>query len=187
MLTRTLALLATAALLGSALGALVGWNVTLQRVPVAVMEAIEARMVGPEGEWNTCVHERQYGPLPRVARSNPDSMVTRIAYDLSAGSLRLRGKTWPDYWSLSVYDQNTDNVFVVNDQQIEGDSFDYTLVRTSDVSVADGSQKIVSPTRRGILLIRRFVVSEADVLAVHANQDLMQCEITSSPLRRLPP
>ncbi|MEM9840799.1 MAG: DUF1254 domain-containing protein [Pseudomonadota bacterium] len=136
-------------------------------------------MVGPEGDWNTCVHERRYGPLPRVARSNPDSMVTRVAYDLSEGSLRLRGKTWPDYWSLSVYDQNTNNVFVVNDRQIQSDSFDYTLVRASDVPVADGSQKIVSPTLKGILLIRRFVVSEADLLAIHANQDLMRCEIIS--------
>ncbi|MEM1380124.1 MAG: DUF1254 domain-containing protein [Pseudomonadota bacterium] len=178
MLMRTLPLVAAATLTGSVSGVLVGWNVTLQRVPVAVMEAIEARMVGPKGDWNTCVHERQYGPLPRVARSNPDSMVTRVAYDLSEGSLRLRGKTWPDYWSLSVYDQNTNNVFVVNDRQIQSDSFDFTLVQASDVPVADGSQKIVSPTRKGILLIRRFVVSKADLPAVHNNQDLMQCEIT---------
>ncbi|NRA28919.1 MAG: DUF1254 domain-containing protein [Parvularculaceae bacterium] len=177
MLTRALPIVVMAVLVGSAFGALLGWNLTLERVPVAVMEAIEAKMIGPDRQWNKCVHERQYGPLPRVARSNPDSMVTRVAYDLSEGSLRLRGETWADYWSLSVYQQNTDNVFVINAQQIQGRTFDFTLSPSQDSPVRSPSQRIISPTTKGILLIRRFVVSEDDVPAVHANQDSMTCEL----------
>ncbi len=148
----------------------------IERVPHWVITQIQDRMSSAGERWNTCSHTRTYGPVyGGVSRANPDSMVSVMAYDLSNGPVRISGETWPNYWSLSLYQDNTDNYFVINDRELETSAFDFILSRDATADPSQNAQHIVSPTMTGVMVIRRFVPSPDDLPAVLANQDKMYC------------
>ncbi|MFK8054224.1 MAG: DUF1254 domain-containing protein [Woeseiaceae bacterium] len=154
--------------------------ILIQQAPIKVMSTIEARIVEAAGGWNRCYHNRTYGPRMAAARrANPDSMISSMAYDLADGPVRISGEVWSRYWSLSFYQQNTDNFFVMNDQQIDGATFDVVLTTAEQGHKAEQGDVIVSPTTKGIMLIRRFAASEADMPGILENQDKTQCSAIS--------
>jgi uncharacterized membrane protein len=148
----------------------------VKQAPIKVMSTIQSQMAKTAGGWNRCYHNQNYGPRANtVRRANPDSIVSAMAYDLRDGPVRVSGEVWPRYWSLSLYQQNSDNFFVVNDRQINGTRFDYILaIKGQDVSQLDG-EVIMSPTPKGILLIRRFAANIEDMPGIVANQQAMTC------------
>lgn len=151
-------------------------GMVIQKAPVKVMSTIEARIAAGAGSWNACFHNQVYGPRTNAARrANPDSIISSMAYDLSDGPVRIAGETWPRYWSLSFYQQNSDNFFVVNDQELDSSSFDYVLALDGqDTSELSGTP-IVSPTEKGIVLVRRFAADASDMPGIIANQEAMTC------------
>ncbi|MEL7023919.1 MAG: DUF1254 domain-containing protein [Pseudomonadota bacterium] len=141
------------------------------------MSTIEARIAKAAGGWNSCYHNTNYGPRKSAARrANPDSIISSMAYDLTDGPVRITGETWPRYWSISFYQQNFDNFFVRNDRQLKDSSFDYILALpgqdTSDLS----GQTILSPSSKGIMLIRRFAADPSDMPGILENQTEMTCD-----------
>ena len=148
----------------------------IKQAPQTVMATIEARIVAGAGSWNACFHNPVYGPRKAAARrANPDSIISSMAYDLSDGPVRISGEVWPRYWSLSMYQQNSDNFFVINDQQLERSEFDFLLTHEGQsVDAAEGTQ-IVSPSLKGIMLIRRFAASADDMPGILENQAAMTC------------
>ncbi|MEM9937946.1 MAG: DUF1254 domain-containing protein [Pseudomonadota bacterium] len=154
---------------------------TIDQAPKRVMAMIEARIVAGSGGWNACFHNRAYGPRTSAARrANPDSIITSMAYDLTNGPVQVSGNVWPDYWSLSLYQQNSDNFFVINDQQLDGDRFNYVIRLEGQDAGDETATEIISPTRKGIMLIRRFVKQSEDMPDVLQNQDAMTCEQAST-------
>lgn len=151
-------------------------NMVIQKAPVKVMSTIEARIVAGAGSWNACFHNQVYGPRTNAARrANPDSIISSMAYDLSDGPVRVAGETWPRYWSLSFYQQNSDNFFVINDLELADPSFDFVLALEDQDTDALGGTRVVSPTAKGIMLIRRFAADASDMPGIIANQDAMAC------------
>ncbi len=149
----------------------------IDQTPKTVMTMIEARIAKLAGDVNTCRHNRNYGPRAgSVARANPDSIVTSMAYDLSGGPVYLTGAVWPRYWSLSVYQHNTDNIFVINDRQLETDEFQIVIAGQGQ-PVQKRPDRIVveSPSMTGIVLIRRFAPRPEDMAGARENQDAMAC------------
>jgi|GEM_PF-1144588 len=151
--------------------------VVVYAVPRQVMDTIENRIMVRAGGWNQCRHNREYGPqFGTVARANPDSIVTSMAYDVRTGPVRISGITWPAYWSLSLYQHNSDNYFTLNDQQLEAPQFDIAIVQAGyEGGPIEGARIVESPSDTGIMLIRRFVSTEDELEAVIANQDQMDC------------
>ncbi|WP_285713665.1 DUF1254 domain-containing protein [Erythrobacter oryzae] len=87
-----------------------------------------------------------------VVRSSPDLYYALCRYDLSdpAARLAVRVGDWPDYQSLSFFDARTDNFAVLRGtgRQIEVDLL--------PPGSAPQEGAIVSPTSRGVILIRRL-------------------------------
>ena len=151
-------------------------NMVIQKAPEKVMSTIEARIAAGAGNWNACLHNHVYGPRTNAAhRANPDSIITSMAYDLSDGPVRVAGETWPRYWSLSFYQQNSDNFFVVNDLELKRSSFDFVLALDGQDTDALGGTTVISPTAKGIMLIRRFAADASDMPGIIANQEAMTC------------
>ncbi|MEM6484964.1 MAG: DUF1254 domain-containing protein [Pseudomonadota bacterium] len=148
----------------------------IDQAPKKVMAAIEKRISSGAGGWNACFHNQTYGPRAAAARrANPDSIISAMAYDLSKGPVRISGETWPRYWSISFYEQNSDNFFVVNDLQLTDSSFNFVLaLQEHDTAALDG-MRVESPTARGIVLIRRFAADALDMPGILANQEAMFC------------
>ncbi|MEL6829720.1 MAG: DUF1254 domain-containing protein [Pseudomonadota bacterium] len=151
-------------------------SVIIEQAPKRVMSTIEARIVQGAGGWNACFHNRVYGPRANAAnRANPDSIISSMAYDLSDGPVRVSGEVWPRYWSLSLYQQNSDNFFVVNDRELETPEFDFVLTLANQKVADTNGAVIVSPTSKGIMLIRRFAADASDMPSILENQDAMIC------------
>jgi len=151
-------------------------SITINHAPKTVMANIEARIVQGAGGWNACYHNRVFGPRAGAARrANPDSIISSMAYDLSDGPVRISGEVWPQYWSLSLYQQNSDNYFVVNDRQLPTPNFDFVIVQKGAKETSLMGTQIISPTDKGIMLIRRFAAQKSDMPAIIDNQTALYC------------
>ena len=97
-----------------------------------------------------------------VVKPSPDLVSSRVSYDVSKGPIRLTAKVPTDtYWSVSCFQDNTDNFFVVNDRQVKSNPVEIILVRQGmQVPEAGNAHIVVSPTNRGILLVRHLLVSD---------------------------
>ena len=151
-------------------------TMVINKAPVAVMTTIENRIVAGAGGWNACLHNRTFGPRANAARrANPDSIISSMAYDLSDGPVRIAGETWPRYWSISFYQQNSDNFFVRNDLEMERRTFEFILAMEEQDTASLTGEPIRSPTAKGIMLIRRFAADASDMDGIIANQDALNC------------
>ena len=95
-------------------------------------------------------------PLP-----NPDFLYSLIGYDVTDSILKITGPI-PDstYWSISTYQGNTTNYFVLNNRQIKN-HFEFYLVKEGYTShlidTIPKSRIIYSPTNKGVVLFRNLL------------------------------
>lgn len=95
-----------------------------------------------------------------VVRPSPDLAYSICVFDLSKGPVAIDAFVPPQrYWSLSVFDANTDNIFSVNDRTATGR---YALTLSKDG--AGGSLAV--PGGKGIALIRILVTDSEDLAAI---------------------
>ena len=93
----------------------------------------------------------------QIVRPSPDLAYAACVYDLKAGPIRVRSQPWPSYMSISVFQANGDNIFVLNDRQAP-QGVDFVLARAGQATPA-GVRVVLSPTDRGIVLDRRLAPS----------------------------
>ena len=102
-----------------------------------------------------------------VVRSSPDLYYALCRYDLSNPAMQLdvRMGGWPDYQSLSFFAAQTDNFATIRGT---GRS---VAVRLLPPGSAPAAGAIVSPTAKGVILIRRLAPSaERFAAATEAGQ-----------------
>jgi uncharacterized membrane protein len=87
-----------------------------------------------------------------IVRSSPDLYYSLCRFDLDRpdASLTVRMAAWPDYQSLSFFDVRTDNFVVLRG------TGKAVAVRLLPPGSAPAAGAIVSPTARGVILIRRL-------------------------------
>ncbi len=92
-----------------------------------------------------------------VVRPSPDLLYSSCVYDLSNGPVRVTASGMPDtYWSVSLFDADTDNFYVLNDRQAKAGAVDFTIVDAHADRVPRGTV-VHSPTRRGLVLFRTLI------------------------------
>jgi len=113
------------------------------------MAALEARGVALHAFTTP---QRVTPQTQSVVRSSPDLYYALCRYDLANPTARLavRMGDWPDYQSLSFFDARTDNFAVLRGTGRE------IAVRLLPPGSAPEQGAIVSPTARGVILIRRL-------------------------------
>ena len=97
-----------------------------------------------------------------VVMPSPDLLYSVCVYDLAKGPVRISANPrLSSYWSIALYASNSDNFFVVNDQKAAGKAVNLLLVSGPGGTVPDttssGSQVVVSPSTKGLLLMRVLV------------------------------
>lgn len=107
----------------------------------------------------------------RIVMPSPDLLYATCFFDLDEQPLRVTLSTdYPRYWSIALYSSNSDNFFVVNDRNAPNGYVDLTVVAprhnaaTSTLQNRE-SQVVVSPTHRGMLLMRLLVNDDPEVRA----------------------
>lgn len=137
----------------------------IHAIPRLAMDiAFDTISAGEANTWR--VADRVTPQSKEIVRPSPDFSYAACPFDLSDGPLEIRAAPWGNYWSLSLYADNSDNFFVIDDRETRYDAR-IVLVRAGSAA-PDGAERIVeSPSRRGIAIIRRLapdVVSHAQAV-----------------------
>jgi uncharacterized membrane protein len=154
--------------------ALVAHALTVWAVPRVIMDRIISL-----GSTDS-VMERSNGvslPPPtdhtqrRIVMPSPDLLYATCFFDVSESPARVTLQTdYPRYWSIALYASTSDNFFVVNDRSARDGRVDLTIVdaRHSTETFAgqnEWARRVVSPTHRGMLLMRLLVNDDPSVRA----------------------
>ena len=80
------------------------------------------------------------------------------------------------YWSISFYQTNTDNFYVLNDRQAKSNPVDIVLVGP-DLAVprVEKAQLVVAPTNKGVFLLRSLIEDEDKLGDLIKVQKLATC------------
>lgn len=144
-----------AVLLASAVGA--HWA-TLQYAPSVIMDRALTTLKNRGVAKHAFTTPQRITPQTQVVvRSSPDLFYSLCRYDLSEfdGTLKITMGEWPDYQSLSFFDGSTNNFAKFRGT---GKSVSVRLVRP-DLEYLD-PDAVVSPTNRGVVLIRRLAPTQ---------------------------
>jgi len=124
-----------------------------------------------------------YPPRPTarsrgVVRPSPDLLYSICIYDLAAanGALRVSTHDMPDtYWSVSVFDADTNNFYALNDRQAGNGAADFLLMAAGSSVPHDRLPVVVAPTSRGIVLFRTLIDQESRIAEIDAGRRHADC------------
>jgi uncharacterized membrane protein len=114
-----------------------------------------------------------------VVRPSPDLLYSICAYDLDAagGAVRVSTHDMPDtYWSVSVFDADTDNFYALNDRQAGTGTANFILMPQGKSTAGARLPVIAAPTNRGIVLFRTLANDEAHIADIDAARHNATCE-----------
>ncbi len=149
---------------------------TLYALPYVVMD----RTLAILGESNTMHHlVRADANSRKVVRPSPDLLYSACPYDLSKGPLEVRATVPHDtYWSISAFDDDTNNWYVLDDRQTEHNKLDLVVQapdREKEAAASGRRLVVTSPTQRGLLLIRTLINDEDRFAAIDRTRRLAAC------------
>lgn len=151
---------------------------TLYAIPRRIM----ARTLGGMGAPNTM----HFGSRPTAAsrgvmRPSPDMLYAACPFDLPAKPLRVTASVpHSTYWSISAFDDATNNFFVRNDRQVTGNSVELLVMRHGQPlppldKVTDRSI-VFAPSSRGLILMRTVIDNEKNLPVLEAVVRQARCE-----------
>ncbi|HXN70794.1 MAG TPA: DUF1254 domain-containing protein [Bradyrhizobium sp.] len=114
-----------------------------------------------------------------VVRPSPDLPYSICVYDLGAagGAVRVSTHGMPQsYWSVSVFDADTNNFFALNDEQSTTGEVNFVLMPQASSAEAGRLPIVGARTSRGIVLFRTLVNDEAHLAEIDAARHNAACE-----------
>ena len=119
----------------------------------------------------------------RIVMPSPDLLYATCAFDLSERGLSIHADPkrggHAGYWSIALYASNSDNFFVINDRQTGDAPLHLVLRREGDAPapLPAGAQQVISPSTRGLMLMRVLVSDFArEAAVVEAARRTLRCE-----------
>lgn len=140
---------------GTVIVAVITHLVAINVLPNVLMDVAYKRVsAGHVNQWH--LGDRVTEASRAIVRPSPDFAYSACAFDLAEGPITVHVAPWEDYWSLSLYQANSDNFFVLNDREAR-EGGDIVLVRRGSAPPEGATGRVVeSPSERGIALVRRL-------------------------------
>lgn len=110
------------------------------------------------------ISERITAESRAIVRPSPDFAYAACPYDVSRGPVRIVVAPWQSYWSLSLYADNSDNYFVIDDREARN-GVEITLIRAGRTPPDDAVRVVEAPGGRGVALIRRLAPTATEYRA----------------------
>jgi uncharacterized membrane protein len=132
--------------------------ITLVAIPIVIMDRAMSKYPA-----NTIMRGARPNAQSRgVVRPSPDLVYSVVSYDVSKGPVSFTAKVPTDtYWSVSMFQENTDNFFVINDRQVKSNPVELLIVNQgAQPANAGKAQVVVSPSPRGTMLVRHLLLSD---------------------------
>jgi uncharacterized membrane protein len=165
----------TGPLVVAVLAALAGWYATMALAPTVIMDRAWERLAAQSG-----INRMTHAPLvvaesQTIVRPSPDLAYSVCAFDLTEGPMRVHAHPVPGhYWSLTVFDGQTNAAFVESDREANGAPVDIVLA-TADQATQGGVRRIDMPGAKGVALLRVLLNDAADFDAVTPNRKRSYC------------
>ena len=163
-----------AALVGLFVG-LLAWHWTIARTPGFLMARAFDRVADRGG-----VNAMAFAPLAtdearQIVRPSPDLAYATCPFDVSKGPVVVEAlPVAAPYWSLSVFDDQTDVAFVRNNRQSAGQPIKIAIVKPG-VAAPAGYEPVPITGDRGIALIRILVADRAQFTSLDQARRLSNC------------
>jgi len=115
-----------------------------------------------------------------VVAPSPDLLYGACAFDLSGGPVRIALRPPDGYWSVALYDRNTDNFYHRNDRDHPGATFEVILTAgTPPATLAQRfpmAQVVTTPHTTGLMLARFLVLDRGKMTDALAAQASLRCD-----------
>lgn len=145
-------------------------------LPRVIMNIAMDRMGGAGGVNDFMHAPRTTHEFRAVVRPSPDLNYSICVLDLSEGPVRISAPVSAPYTSVSLFADNTDNIFARNDRDAgEGGTVSVIAARKGqqvpqDVAVA------WLPSDKGLALVRRVILSDAHNEELNRLREASVCE-----------
>jgi uncharacterized membrane protein len=111
-----------------------------------------------------------------IVQPSPDLAYGACAYDLQRGPVRITIMPGASYVSLSLYADNTDNFFTINDRAMNGQPIEIALIGPGGRAPQDAKRVVQSPSTRGLALERRLAPTAEAFAGADAVRRAGRCE-----------
>jgi uncharacterized membrane protein len=181
----------------------IGWTALTLAIAAAVHifsihflpHIVMSRAMAQMGAVNTIHHgARATAEIHGVVRPSPDLLYSVCPYDVSKEPVLIVADVPAGtYWSVSMFDADTNNFFVLNDRRVSG-TIMLTLLsadtppdrmhptRAPENSKSSNVRTVEAPTARGLILFRTLVNDEKNLAAIEGARRRAFC----APLSALP-
>ncbi|MEM1035222.1 MAG: DUF1254 domain-containing protein [Pseudomonadota bacterium] len=162
------------------IAAIAGHFLTLYLVPSVIMNATQTRLADQGLALNQWAAAPRMTPQAQtIVRPSPDLSYSICRFDVSEGPVLISAPGWDRYGSLSVFDEQTNNVFVAN---LDGEDAEVLLHAPGQAPLKDGrgydyDGQSLELSGSGLALIRRVA---PDVQSYETTVSLIEqskCEI----------
>ena len=90
--------------------------------------------------------------------------------------MRISIHDMPDtYWSVSVFDADTNNFYALNDRQAKAGAADFLLIGSRASANDERLPVVAAPTNRGIVLFRTLISDDARIAELDAARRHVRC------------
>jgi uncharacterized membrane protein len=157
--------------------------------PRLIMHVAMSRM----GTVNAIHHQPRVTAASRwVVRPSPDLLYSACPFDLTKGPLLVTAAVpQGTYWSVSVFDADTNNIFALNDLQAKAKTVALILLPSASQPSANtrggawikGDPKTIKfasvtpPANRGLVLFRTLIPSDKDFARIDAVRRQANCKL----------
>ena len=116
-----------------------------------------------------------------VVKPSPDLMYSGCGYDVTYDPLVIKTDIPNTYWSVSFFSSNSDNFATLNNDQInERNITIYLFGPDSKPSQIKDGYVVVSPSNRGLMLVRQFVGNGSNLDILYETQSSLECHPLSN-------
>ncbi|MEM6746681.1 MAG: DUF1254 domain-containing protein [Pseudomonadota bacterium] len=145
----------------AALAFVAGWSVMNHVIPKVIMvKAMEGLSARGDGV-NTMTLRAKADPYNQfVVRPSPDLLYSTCVYDLELGPLEVTIGGTEGYLSVSFFDDLTNNYETIQDDDL-GTELRRVMLTREDQETPTDDFTVISPSQRGLVLIRRQISGES--------------------------
>ncbi|MEO1044600.1 MAG: DUF1254 domain-containing protein [Pseudomonadota bacterium] len=177
MTTRSLVMGGALALISG----IAGYFGLFDRAPGYIMGRAWDSVTERVGEPNRMTYSPLINATARdIVRPSPDLIYSVCPFDLHKAPLRIHAEPVPDhYWSLTIFDDETNAVYVRSDRDTGGEPIDIIVGRFDQLGNRNG-EKVQMPGNKGIALIRVLMKDRGEFDQIDPIRQKSLCE----PIKR---
>lgn len=160
-----------------ALSTLVHW-LAVANTPTIIMSRVMSAM-GTRNVNQIAHTERATAAARRIVKPSPDLFYSLCVFDVTRQPLKITTAAPTDtYWSVAFYAANTDNFFVLNDAQANGQPATIVLMGPDQAvpPQSEGTRIVTAPTTKGIVLFRTLINDDAREAELDQQRRAAKCE-----------